>query len=173
MNNLTINHPEIKATIAMLRKKAGLDPDAETETYLKKEIKRLEKENDRLSSIINKRELTFQREFVRVQNFLRMLTTVRGKNLKKAVALVIYWDKFSWITCDIVDRMCERDARVKAFFDLPRQFGYITAMRACVGTKAFEEALKRFGYGESANERVRSRSKVKGKEKKEVEVEVS
>jgi len=149
------------AFINSLREKNGLKRVKTVDDYIK-EVKALKEEIKRLETIIYNRDLTYNCELNRVLTFLRKLTQVKGSLLKKAVSLIVYWDKFSWIDAIVVERLRQEDKRIKAFFDLPRDFGNVKAMEKYVGTDELKEALGLVGYEDAAS-RIKARKKNKKK----------
>jgi len=162
LKNLT---PDMAAFINSLREKNGLKRVKTVDDYIN-EIRSLKEEVRRLESMIENSEKTYLRESDRLEGFLRMLTTVSGSDLKKAVSLIVYWDRFSWLDCGIVERMREASERFKAFFDLPRNYGNIKVMMKFSNTKELAAALKKFGYGDKADERTRAIKQRERKSKK-------
>lgn len=132
----------------------------------RKEIESLKFEVRRLNTILYNREKAFNGSLNRVLTFLRRLTEVKGSDLKKAVSIIVYWDDFSSLDAVVVERLREEDSRIKAFFDLPRQFGNIKAMKKYVGTKELADALKLFGYGDKAEIRAKPPKENKKKSSK-------
>lgn len=139
-NNATLNDPDIRRTITELRR--AREEHAE--------IKR----RASLEKFAIKERAT---ETARALHFLRHLTLVKGRGLKRAVIAIVYWDHFAFVKGDVMEDIRKANWKVNALFAVPNAPGNRNLVARYLGSRELAAALQIFGYRDPAG-RIANRS---------------
>lgn len=151
--------PAILEAIRFMREKSGIDNPSKDDI-----IDNLRSLVKLLSGRYQRRDDLIYQETKRCLKFMRMLTAIHPRGLRRAVLMMVYWDKFSWLPGTVVERIRENSKCCDVFFHQAEVCGNVKYVQEWTGKVQLTEALLLLGYGREAKERSRSKAiEAKGK----------